>query len=271
MSDQAFRKQIFILWLQGEEHAPPLVRRAIESWRYYNETWQIKVLNASEAERLLTPSELSISQKMSMAAKSDLIRTAILARHGGVWVDATCVCRTPLEAWLPDVLSAGFFAFDQPGPDRPIASWFLASTSGHIIPKTLLSAMTDVWAAPHVVGVDPPELSQRHIQTDRGTDYPWLSSDFWQKETRMPYFWMHYLFGYLLNNNQTFRTAWRNIPKMTAHIPQALSRRGLLKPGIETDTIRAAIKSLPAPVVKLNWRKHDLGKIPGLDALFQDT
>ena len=53
---------------------------------------------------------------------------------GGVWVDASVVPVKPLSQWLGDALTeAGFFAFERPGPDRPISSWFLAATPRNLI------------------------------------------------------------------------------------------------------------------------------------------
>ena len=45
------------------------------------------------------------------AAESDILRLYLLKKYGGVWVDATNLCRRPLDAWLPSAACEGFFAF----------------------------------------------------------------------------------------------------------------------------------------------------------------
>lgn len=49
---------------------------------------------------------------------------------GGVWADATLWCARPLDDWLePSCRTAGFFGYDRPAADRPIATWFLAAAA----------------------------------------------------------------------------------------------------------------------------------------------
>src|SRR5262245_44082221 len=106
-------KRIWFLWLQGIAQAPPLVRACLESWRRWNPDWQIEVLDQSNLDTFL-PASAQLggrSERIQAAALSDLIRVNILNRHGGVWTDATCLCRKPLDVWLPQLAQAGFFAF----------------------------------------------------------------------------------------------------------------------------------------------------------------
>ncbi len=39
-------RTIWILWLQGRENAPELVKRCLRSWEYHNPGWTIRVLDA---------------------------------------------------------------------------------------------------------------------------------------------------------------------------------------------------------------------------------
>jgi hypothetical protein len=101
-------------------------------------------------------------------------------------VDSTVYCNRPLDDWLYDVLPSGFFAFARPGPDRMVASWFLAATASHHIART--------W--------------------DR------LSAEYWLHRTnRHHYFWFHYLFELAYNKDLRFRDLWNMTPKISADGP----------------------------------------------------
>ena len=65
--------------------------------------------------------------KQSPNHRANVLRMELLARHGGVWVDATCFCVRPLDEWLPAQMSSGFFAFARPARSRLLANWFLAA------------------------------------------------------------------------------------------------------------------------------------------------
>lgn len=64
---------------------------------------------------------------MSLATQSDMIRLQLLCKYGGVWADSTTLCIRPLDAWLCDCCQSGFFAFSNPGKDREMSNWFIAS------------------------------------------------------------------------------------------------------------------------------------------------
>jgi hypothetical protein len=68
---------------------------------------------------------------VTAASLSDVIRLLLLHEYGGVWADATLYCNSPLDHWLNPFLGSGFFAFANPGPDRRLAAWFIASAENN--------------------------------------------------------------------------------------------------------------------------------------------
>ena len=62
-----------------------------------------------------------------LASKYALFLLAInlLKKYGGIWVDATTFCTTPLNSWI--LKQKTFFAFSSPGKDRMISSWFMTN------------------------------------------------------------------------------------------------------------------------------------------------
>ena len=189
-------KRIWMLWLQGWDQAPRLVQACHRSWRQNNSDWTIHYLDRLNAADFIEDAGLRAAiddVDQPPEARSDRLRIALLAQHGGVWADATTYCLRPLNDWLFDVLQAGFFAFDRPGVDRMLSSWFLAAEPDNYIVQK--------WA-------------QR-------------TREYWQGRTqRHHYFWFHYLFADEYSRNADFRRIHDSMPKISAdgphyYLPQA--------------------------------------------------
>ncbi|RVD19619.1 capsular polysaccharide synthesis protein [Mesorhizobium sp. M4B.F.Ca.ET.017.02.2.1] len=217
-------RTIWILWLQGIETAPEIVKASMTSWQRVNPSWTIQILTRESLADFLPevndPSSI-LSMSLSDATYSDIVRIELLSRYGGVWVDATCYCLQPLDAWLDGVMSEGFFAFERPVPTRMLSSWFLAaSQSSHIVYE---------WR----------KRVRRH----------------WQKRTDDPdYFWFHHLFGYSYQNDRKFRELWDRVPKISASDPHMFApyEARLLGPISEGD--REVISFAKLPLLKLTHK-----------------
>lgn len=180
---ETFPRTIHLYWDQGVDEAPELVRRCVVSWRAQNPGWSISLWDRNRASELVIWSSLPAGLKVT--PYSDVLRTEILKTHGGVWADATILCTRPLDSWLlPIMCQTDFFAFSRPGPDREIASWFLASRSDSRIVRDLSKAVADFWAGQ-------------------------------EKPTRV-YHWFQYIFEYLERTSTVFRRAWRTAPRISA-------------------------------------------------------
>lgn len=246
MSPADFRvpRIIYSLWLQGENDAPELVRLIFRRWASLNPSYEVRILDGNDVRRLLENSGISW-QAMTPQALSDVVRMQVLA-DGGVWADASVLPIEPLDAWLPSLLQdSGFFAFEKPGVDRPISSWFLAASRNQILMKKWLEEVERFWSKPRSLATyesDPiPQNPVWEVAPNGGA----VKDEF-------PYFWLHYLFRYLLETDVEFAFQWGRCSKLSAGPPHQL--QGLFTGGdrhsIETivDTARSA------PVQKLNWR-----------------
>ncbi|CAE7182908.1 unnamed protein product, partial [Symbiodinium microadriaticum] len=92
-----------VIWSFWDGKTPVLVERCLESWRRQAKTWQIRLLNRSSALSFLGYAEAPVHWTgLSAAGLSDLIRTEVVAEHGGVWLDATIALQEPLESWVSD-------------------------------------------------------------------------------------------------------------------------------------------------------------------------
>lgn len=80
---------VFIMWWQGEEHAPALVKCCIESLRQHVNGHSLVVISERNIEEYLKMpqfvKDLVKSGAMSFTHLSDLIRLNLLALYGGAW------------------------------------------------------------------------------------------------------------------------------------------------------------------------------------------
>ncbi len=231
-------RMIYSLWLQGREQAPEIVRLNFQRWELLNPGYQLKVLERRDVSALLADVDIDVGV-LPPQAVSDVVRAKLLLDHGGIWVDASLYPVKPLDEWLPTVLTnVGFFAFERPGPDRPISSWFLVSTPNHLIFQELWKEIIRFWSMPR--------------QLIEGIPLSPVASVSPEGPATFPYFWFHYLFDYLLNTNQEIASLWDGCIKYSADRPHALQLLLGRKSSPPRTEVEEALAS--APVQKLNWR-----------------
>lgn len=179
-----------MLWLQGWDDAPQLVKACVRTWERHNPGWQVRLLTAADLPQILDgdPALAAVAaKKLPPEAFSNLVRLGLLLRYGGVWADATTYCLKPLDSWIDEAVSAGFFGFANPGPDRMLSSWFMAAKPNQTILSIWQKYCVDYWNA----------HDERHI-----------------------YFWFHgYLFRKAYEENKYFRDIWDISPQISANGP----------------------------------------------------
>jgi hypothetical protein len=219
-------KNIYILWFQGFDNAPDVVKQCVNSWKYHNPDWNVILLDDTN---LNTYVETYISNNFSKnkykTALSDVVRIVLLKLYGGLWVDSTTFCNKPLNDWLPNYINEGFFAFDKPGADRLLSSWFIyADKDNYILDKWFHSAIN------------------YYNKYNKFNDAPHT------------YFWFHYLFGDLYSSDITFKEMWDKVPKLSANRmgPHYLQENGLFK-NITTKT-KTEIDAKITPLYKLSHK-----------------
>lgn len=257
-------KTIWFMWLQGMDNMPLVVERCYNSWKKNNPTWNLVFISAENISNYFSLDEtIGKNQKhITNQALSDIIRINLLNQYGGVWVDATCFCSKPLDNWLFNYLKSGFFAFNKPGPDRMISSWFLvAAEKKQTIIEIYAKAVNDYWSNSELKpfplnGKLPNWLTMVKFDL-KLTSNPILWHSFLVKKIikLYPYFWFHYLFEKLYDSNTVFKTTWDKTPKFTADIPHEVQFSGLFtEPSPE---IKAFILDKKAPLHKLTWKYDD--------------
>ena len=215
-------KNIYILWFQGFNKAPEIVKECIHSWKHYNPDWNIILLddnNLSEYIQLDNYITDIYKKSIEKCHLSDIIRCLLLTLYGGLWVDATTFCNRPLNDWLPNYIKDGFFAFDKPVPDRLISNWFLYSEINNYI--------IDKWCH--------STLNYYTIHNKAHT-----------------YYIHHYLFGDLYSSDITFKETWDKVPKLSASGPHYLQHNWMFK--YITNEIKRDIDAKITPLYKLTYK-----------------
>jgi hypothetical protein len=271
-------KIIWILWLQGFEAAPDLVKQCLLSWQRHNRDWKIVLLDEKNFADHININDIigPNRQTISMQALSNIIRINLLAKFGGVWADSTCFCCRPLDEWIGNHLTSGFFAFEKPGKDRLISSWFLASGPHCHLTGAYCRAVNLYWSRNHF-----PYQHQRagriiikwmgkilNGNTRRaGLWVHPLTAKVFQLH---PYHWFHYMFYRVVTTDERSGEIWRQTPKISADIPHRLQIAGLLKPA--SAELKAIIDGRKDPLYKLNWRcDKDLAPGCTLDYLLNSS
>jgi len=248
MPGAAIPKVIYALWLDQDcEEIPLVARTCLARWQVLNPDFKLCILDRADVIDLLADFPVPL-ELMTVQALSDVVRARLLSEKGGIWVDASVLPVRPLGDWLAQASgAAGFFAFDGPAADRPIASWFLASEPGHPIMRLWWQEVLSYWNKSRNLLIDPRD----------GNPIPpspvWeVSPDGGAQGNTFPYFWFHYLFARLLETNAEFAASWETCPKISAVPPHMLQKLCRQQPAPPRAAITTAIGS--SLVQKLDWR-----------------
>lgn len=182
-------KTIWFCWLQGIENAPQLVRRCFKSVQKFCSEYKIIVITAKNYSDYTDIPDFIIKKWKSGIITnthfSDILRTNLLVKNGGTWIDSTVLLtsRIPFDIEISQLF---LFRTYKPGCDGKvinISSWFLSSCENNKVLKLVQS----------------------------------LLFEYWKKKNRLcDYFLFHYFVQIALN---TFQNDSKLIPKYTNETP----------------------------------------------------
>ena len=120
--DAGISHRIWILWWQGEDSAPPLVKACIDSTRKNAGSAEVTVITKDNYKEYIDiPSYILDKQKkgwISFAQLSDIIRYMLLSKHGGLWLDATVYTAQPIPSACFD-----YYFFSQHTKPEKNSAW----------------------------------------------------------------------------------------------------------------------------------------------------
>ncbi len=175
-------KKVWICWLQGIENAPYIVQKCVESIKKYTSDFEVVLLDRDNIKNyVLLPSYIEEKYSKGIiphAHFTDYVRMLLLAKYGGIWVDATFF----LTDKLPDYITESeLFLFNK-------------------------EYMTKVSAANSLVA----SKAQNPIVLQMCD----LLSEYWKKENKLiSYSIFHLFFTMVVTYNEFNRQCWKRVPR----------------------------------------------------------
>jgi hypothetical protein len=176
----------------AQDAIPEYVELAASTWIKKNPSWKFHMVSDTNLHKYVVNETIlaAIGRQETLPFKSDLVRTSLLADHGGVYVDADVLSSAPLDEWLAPYTKSGFFAYrvegDVPSSAeqtdiRSCSSWFLAAARNDYISSALKNAL----------------LQKFLTRTHPDQYYEW-----------------HFTFTRMIKDDQKFKQLWDAVPKL---------------------------------------------------------
>ena len=253
-------KRLFTYWHQGFDQAPPIVRACVRNAERLHSGWRMHLIDAGSVSSWTDPVPIPEERwnQLSLAHRSDLIRTQLLIKHGGVWADPTVWFSRPLDDWLPSHMEAGLFLFRHPGRDRTISNWFITAEPGNPLLVRLYDKLCAYWSDNEFDNFDRPmslsaQWLHRILRRNQSLPRLWLRTPIIRLFRTFPYMIYHYAFHDLVRTDAECRAVWDRMPDVRADGPVRLLRHGLNE--AFDDAARSLLTSPErAPLYKLTWK-----------------
>lgn len=93
-------KRIWTYW--NNDTLTPVVQKCIDSWKKYNPTYDITVIQPYNSRDYIDFDVKEIKFNDSPARESDIIRLHVLSKYGGIWCDASILMTRPFDIDVKD-------------------------------------------------------------------------------------------------------------------------------------------------------------------------
>ena len=174
---------VWVCWLQGLEQAPTLVQNCVSSIRRnLSPDQQLVIVTASNYADYVDLSPIIVDKWqrgiITNTHFSDLFRIYALARHGGCWIDATCLLMRPIPS---DILLSPLYIMRTHGEFSytMIQSCFMCCRKNNYVIRKWCAAMNAYWE---------------------------------HENSLVNYFTLHLMFIALLHQDEQFRTIFSQVP-----------------------------------------------------------
>jgi mannosyltransferase OCH1-like enzyme len=139
--------KIWICWLQGIAHAPHIVQKCVHSITSHHPNNEVILLDSANIPQYIAVPDY-ITKKwragiISHTHYSDIVRIFLLAKYGGVWIDAT----TFLFDKIPEYIrTAELFAFKcTPAAYTVASNWFMAAKPNNSVILKVKNLLCEYW------------------------------------------------------------------------------------------------------------------------------
>jgi hypothetical protein len=257
-------RNIFTYWHQGWGSVPPVVELCMRSLRRNHDGWDIHALDANSANEWLEPIPIPAKKwrRLPLPHRSDIIRTQLLLRYGGVWADPTVWFAGQMDEWLNERMDSGMFMFHRPGRDRLISNWFIAAEAGNALLTRLYEELCRYWRKNEFETIGftqrrAVKFASRVLHRNLLLPQIWFSKPMIRLFRHAPYMVYHYLFARIIRTDPACGAVWDATPRESADAPHRLLRHGLLAP--LTSEVEKTLQVADPPLFKLTWKLGDAG------------
>ena len=130
--DNFDNNQVKILWMyweQGEKNLKDRYNKmCIYGWRKLNPDWDVRVLDKESSQKYVP--EIKKYGYLTIQQRSDLLRTKLLLKYGGVWADASTLPLKSLTGNIEKIdnnTGVFFYRFIPESQGRICSNWFIIS------------------------------------------------------------------------------------------------------------------------------------------------
>lgn len=208
-------------WDKGAELLPPFRRLCVESWAAQNPHWEIAILDQRNVFEYLSPSDLPrLWPQMYVPWQADAVRLALLAKYGGLWIDASTICFQPFDDWFygpilseerrEDIAAFYFSAWgcEMHKSKEFVENWVVAAKREHPLILAWQALFNGYWntksrADAYSMFLDPPGVPEHPLFRD--VDLSHLKR--FGQDLRN-YLLMHAAFKKMIDQYPEFRRIW---------------------------------------------------------------
>lgn len=142
-------KQIWVLWWQGMENAPILVKKCYDSIRNTFIDWNITILSQETWMDYVKMPDFIIEKFkkgiIPIAQFSDLLRLQLLIEEGGMWMDATIYVSNDYAIPQPIVNYSDTELFMYQREEGGYSNWLILAKSNNEILRATRDLLFDYW------------------------------------------------------------------------------------------------------------------------------
>lgn len=250
---------------------PDFRRLCVETWAAQNPGWQIHLLDRDSVFQFLTPRDLPrLWPGMYVPWQADAVRLALLAKYGGLWIDASTICLQPFERWMYGAIMSdetptdiGGFYFSAWGTEMYegkdfVENWVVAARREHPLILAWQILFNGYWdtkkrADAMCIWLDPPGVPDHPLF--RGVDLQHLNR--FGQDLRN-YLLMHAAFKKLVEQYPEMRRIWQD--EMLLLRAEDTAFWHMEEPDVQWD-VDAAVKKWLGPCQQ-PWLNHVVGRCP---------
>lgn len=148
--------KVWVLWWQGEEHMPEIVKKCVESIKENLIENEVIVLSQDNINKYISLPE-NIQKKyddkiIGNAHFSDIIRVNLLKEYGGIWIDATILITKKVKLnELNNIKTIKFDCNDKTSISKGMWCGFLLGKINPILYEFMYEFYLDYWTKEDII------------------------------------------------------------------------------------------------------------------------